>query len=648
MWPPEVVVAGRAMLRHVFECPTRLDGDGPCAECEAGLVFVSRLIPGYDPWSTAEGARFDYLTARRVVGFFHDHLAFIEGEVAGKPFDPEPWQAAVVVNVFGWLRPTGIRRYREFLLYVAAKNGKSPLLAGMALWLLLCDGEPGAQVFSAAAEKEQAGIIYRHASAMALQNPDLSSEIQAYRATKTLQAFGTNSFFRVLTSDADTKHGLNAHGVLVDELHAHESRALFDVLKTRTTSRRQPLIGVITTADYERPSICNEVYRWACQVRDGVVKAPSYLPVIYEASIEDDIQSPATWRKANPNLGISVREDTLAEESLRATRSPGYRDEFLRTHLNVRTNAKVSAINTARWAACRKAAGHGMASLSFQELRQALVGKRCFGGLDLASTTDLASLCLFFPEFRAALWWNWCPRDSAADREKRDRVSYVAWAEAGAITLTGDGPDERSVDYGTIRRDIVQVASEYDLQELAFDRYGANETVTALRDEHGIRILQFGQSFVSMGSPAKELDRMVNGRAELLHGGDPVAAWAASNLVWEVNRVGGWMPSKRKSTERIDPMVSLLMAIGAWMLQDLGEGSPQTPWASYVGGDGATPTEPAPSQEPVAADDPDGDAEQPAAGEADSERPARAAPPAAPPPLSAADRALQSWLMDDE
>ncbi|MCC7139785.1 MAG: terminase large subunit [Planctomycetes bacterium] len=643
MWPAATVEQGRLALEHVFGCERRL-ADAPCPDCASALEFVTRIVPRYDPWATAGGSTFDYLAARRVIGFFHDHLAFIEGDVAGRPFDVEPWQGAVVANVFGWKRPNGIRRYREFLLYVAAKNGKSPLLAAIAIWLLLCDGEPGAQVYSAAAEKEQAAIIYRHASAMTLANAELAAQVRVYRAVKSMQVLATNSFFRVLTSDADTKHGLNAHGVLVDELHAHKDRRLFDVLKTRTSSRRQPVIGVITTADYERPSICNEVYRYACQVRDGVVDAPSFLPVIYEADAGDDIESPATWRKANPNLGVSVREDTLREESRRARNSPGYRDEFLRTNLNVRTNAKVSAIDVSRWLACAPEKVEGHRGMGFRELREALRGARCFGGLDLASTSDLASLALWFPEVRAALWFNWCPRDSAQERERRDRVPYTAWARAGALGLTGAGPDERATDYSAIRRDIVRLCSEYDVQEIGFDRFGANETVTALRDVHGIRVIDFGQGFVSMNPPSKRLDVLVNGTTALAHGRDPVATWAASNLVWAVDDAGNWKPSKRKSTERIDPMTALIMAIGVEMLQV----TYQVPWVATVSAE--PPAAGAPAAPPRGETAPGAERGEVGDDELGSEPGDSGAAPdvEADAPLSDDDARLRAWLFDDE
>ena len=281
---------------------------------DAALEQVCRTgIPGYDPWSTAgPGHRFEVALARRAIAFFHDMLVFVEGERAGEPFDLEPWQAAIVGNLFGWVDGrTGLRRYREALVFVARKNGKTSLAAGLALYLLLCDGEPGGQVYSAAAEQSQAALIFRHAMQMVAKRPELAARTRVYRAFKSIEVGETGSIFRALTADAQTKHGLSVHGAVIDELHAHPTRDLVDVLQTGTGSRRQPLTVHITTSDYERISICNEKHEYAKKVRDGALADASFLPVIYEASIEDPWDDPRTWLKANPNLGVSVKEDYL-------------------------------------------------------------------------------------------------------------------------------------------------------------------------------------------------------------------------------------------------------------------------------------------------------------------------------------------------
>jgi phage terminase large subunit-like protein len=569
------------------------------------MVFVSRLIPHYDPWADAGDCRFDYRPARRAIGFFHDHLQFIEGERARTPFDPEPWQAAIVANTFGWLKPNGFRRYKEVLIFVPAKNGKSPLAAGIALYLLLCDFEPGAQIYCAAADGIQAGLVYRHAAGMVTANPDLDEETggpcEVFRGLHSIQVTSTNSVFRVLSKEADTKHGLNAHGIIVDEVHAHKSRDLIDVLKTRTSSRRQPLIIYITTSDYERPSICNELHKLGSNVRSGVVKMPNFLPVIYEAAKDDDWTSPDVWAKANPNLGVSVRVEALQDDCDRAKQSPGYQSMFLRVNLNIRTNAAVSWLPANRWDPCvgwvLDVATGLRRPLHWKELRERMKGRVCYGGLDLASKTDLASFALWFPEDRVLLVWCWIPRDSAARREKDDRVPYVAWAREEALLMTGEGPEEFAIDYRTIKRDIVRLCEEYDVREIGFDRYGANEMVTSLRDDHGVKVMDFGQGTVSMNAPCKELDRMVVSK-ELAHGGHPVLRWAASNAVLRIDDCDNWVASKKKSTERIDPVVASIMAIGVALLQPGGSPTPTVMTITRTGGGPRPAPKPAPPSSP--------------------------------------------------
>lgn len=632
------------------------------------LVELCRTgVPGYDPWRDAgDEFVFDVDRARRAIRFFFVVLVFVEGERAGQPFALERWQAAIVGNLFGWVSrgpaveppaappgsaaesrpppPPGMRRYREVFVFIPRKNGKTSLAAGLVLYLLVCDGEMGAQVYSAAADKDQAALIFRHAMLMVQLQPQLAARCTPFRAFKSIEVPESGSIYRALSSDAGTKHGLNTHAVVVDELHAHPKRDLVDVLQTSVGARRQSVILHITTSDYERESICNEKYAYARSVRDGTLRAARFLPVIYEASRTDDWRSPATWRKANPNLGVSIFEDALALECEKAVASPAYLNTFLRMHLNVRTTSNVALLDPARWAECT-------GPLDFKALRASLRGKRCFGGLDLASTRDLTAFALWFPEQRALLVWCWAPRDSALRREQHDRVPYTKWAREGALLLTGDGPREESVSYATIRRDIAALAAEFDVQEIAFDRYGANETVTALRDEHGLRVIDFGQGFVSMSAPTKEFERLVRS-GELRHGGHPVLTWAVGNLVVVQDDADNWKPSKRRSTERIDPVVASIMAIGVAQLQLPGH----VPWVASVSADApaaATPAAPpaaAPTPRPVDTDDdPDRepDDEDPDVGVVTRPPEPDVAPSGGEPDDDEGD-ALRAWLFDDE
>ncbi len=251
------------------------------------------------------GFEFDEAAAARAVGFFAEVLRHTKGEWAGEHFALAPWQEPIVRNIFGWKRPDGTRRYRRVYIEVPRKNGKSTLVAGLALYLLYADREAGAEVFSVAADREQAGIVFEQAKAMAELEPDLVAVSEIYRRSIVVSA--TSSTYRVLSADVPTKHGLNAHGVLFDELHAQPTRDLWDVLTTSTGARRQPLVVAITTAGYDRQSVCWEVHEYARQVRAGVIDDSSFLPVIYAAEPGDDWTDEAVWRKANPGLGITPR-----------------------------------------------------------------------------------------------------------------------------------------------------------------------------------------------------------------------------------------------------------------------------------------------------------------------------------------------------
>ncbi len=533
-------------------------GDPRKVSDEQIATWCRTLIPGYDPWKSARATdTFDAGLARRALCFFFDCLRHIEGEKAGTPFDLEPWQAAVIGSLFGWLDASGARRYREAFIMIARKNGKTALAAGIALYLLLCDGEAGAQVYSAAAEQTQAALVFRHAAGMVAQNAALRAMTKTYRAFKSLEVPATGGIFRALTAEAESKHGFNTSGAIVDELHAHPTRDLFDVLTTSTGARRQPLIVTITTSDFQRVSICNEKHEYASKVRDGLMADPAFLPVIYEAKVEDDWESPEVWRKANPNLGVSVSEEFLARECARAKESPAYLNTFLRLHLDVRTMADVRWFAAGAWGRCAGPVG-------WRELRERMKGRPCWAGLDLASTQDLCALSLYFPEednpeaelTHAVVPFFWAPKATALQREKRDRVPYLAWEREGALELT----EGNVADYDRIRVSLNLLREEYDIREIRYDRWGAAHLVTQLQGD-GFTLTEMGQGFASMSAPSKELDRLV-ASAQLRHGGHPLLAWMADNVMTETDAADNLKPSKAKSTEKIDGIVATVMGIG--------------------------------------------------------------------------------------
>ena len=524
------------------------------------LQDVLRLIPGYDPFATAKDSWLDEDAARLALDFFPECLRHVEGEVAGRPFALEPWQQAIVGNLFGWKRKDAkgriVRRYREAFIFIPRKNGKTPLCAGICNYVLFCDPERGKQIYSAAAEKDQAALLYRHAKGMIEQEPELERRARIYRAHKSIVLVDDDaSVYRVLSADADTKHGGNPSLVLIDELHAQPNRNLVDVLQTSMASenRPQPLLIHITTSDFDRESICNEKHDYASKVRDGIIEDEAFLPVIYEATLTDDWTSPDIWRKANPNLGVSVSEDYLRRECQRAKETPTYENTFKRLHLNIKTQNDVRWLSLEQWDKC----GGDVDP-------ETLAGRECYGGLDLATTTDIAAFVLAFPNDDGGyllLPFFWVPKLNAAKRQRRDRVPYDTWIRDGFIEAT----DGDVIDYDVIRQKVNELGQKYDIREIAVDRWNATQITTQLQGD-GFEMVPFGQGFASMSAPTKELEKLVIA-GQIAHGANPVLRWMANNVCVESDAAGNLKPSKKKSTERIDGIVAGVMALGRAMVR---------------------------------------------------------------------------------
>ena len=490
---------------------------------------------------------FDERAATGVVRFFEKLLHHVKGEWSGEPFMLQNWQRKIIRDMFGWKRADGSRKYRRVYIEVPRKNGKSTLCAGIALYLLFADDEPGAEIYSAAADREQAAIVFEVAKGMVESAPHLRKLAEVFKRSMVVPS--TRSSYKVLSADAFTKHGLNASGVIFDELHAQPNRELWDVLTTSMGARRQPLLVAITTAGYDRESVCWEQHEYARQVRDGVIDDPTFLPVLFAADEGDDWQAPDTWQKANPALGSTIKLEYLETECRRATQTPAYQNTFKRLHLNQWTQQDTRWLDLAAWDAC----GGGVDAA---ELR----GRSCYAGLDLASTTDIAAFVMVFPpveegEPYQVLPHFWAPKENLIERARRDRVPYDAWARDGLITATPGNV----IDYDTIRAAIEAMGEKYEIREIAFDRWGAIQMSQQL-DAGGFAMVAMGQGVASMSAPTKELMRLVLDR-RLAHGGNAVMRWMADNMVVKQDAAGNVKPDKGKSTARIDGMVALIMGL---------------------------------------------------------------------------------------
>lgn len=478
--------------------------------------------------------------------FFEVFLRHSKGAWAGAPFRLQAWQADQIIRpLFGWLRPDGTRRYRTAYIEMSRKNGKSTLASGIALYLLFADGEPGAEVFSAAADREQAAIVFNQARAMVEESPALLRKARLFKHSITVPA--ARSVYRVLSAEAYTKHGLNAHGIVFDELHAQPNRELYDVLNTSTGARRQPLMVMITTAGWDRNSICYEMHQLTRAVLADPNAAPAHFGYIAAAGDGDDWTDPRVWAAANPGMGQTVSAEYLADQCQQALMTPGYQNTFRRLHLNQWTSQESRWLDMATWDAC---------GMPLPEL----AGRTAYAGLDLASTTDLAALVLVFPPRSDGepFWFLprfWIPEQGLVERVRRDRVPYDTWLRQGLVTATPGNV----IDYAFIEAEIGSLRQRFDVRECAFDRWGATQISQRL-GEAGLTMVEFGQGFASMSAPTKELNRLLLAK-QVGHGGNAVLRWMADGVAVRQDPAGNIKPDKAKSTTRIDGIVAAVMGL---------------------------------------------------------------------------------------
>lgn len=486
---------------------------------------------------------FDDDAAKRAVSFFAECLTHTTGEWRGTPFVLSNWQAKIVRDIFGWKRQDGTRRYRTVFIALPRKQGKTTLAAGLALYAAFADNEPGAQVIAAAADREQARLCFDIAKGMVSAEPELSNRGEVYKNSIVIPE--TGSSYRVLSSEAYSKHGLSCSYIGADELHAWPDRELWDVLVTSTGARRQPLSVVTTTAGFDRHSICYELWSYAEKVRDGIIQDDAFLPVIYAAAPDDDWTLPSTWAKANPGFNVSVKEDFYAGECAKAKELPSYENTFRRLYLNQWTESDVRWLGMEAWDKC----GQNLPDLD---------GLPCYAGLDLSTTTDITALVLAFPAGPIVylLPFFWVPGESILKRAKRDRVPYDLWQKQGFIEATSGNV----LDYELIRARINALSERFHIKEIAIDRWNATQLATQLAGD-GFEVVGFGQGFASMSAPCKELEKRVLGQ-QIAHGNNPVLRWMASNVSVTTDAAGNLKADKAKSTERIDGIVASLMALG--------------------------------------------------------------------------------------
>lgn len=511
-----------------------------------------------DKLALAEGCYFDAEAADRVRDFIEAFCKHSAGRFAGEPFILEPWQRDFLRTLYGWKRADGTRRFREFYVEVPKKNGKSTLLAGMALYALF--EEPGAEVYLGAVDRSQASIIFDECARMVKASPALSKHLEIIESKKRIVFHARNAKLEAMSADAPAKDGRSSSFTILDELHRFKSAALYDVMKYAGAARDEPLLGIITTAGHDRKSICYEQHERALAVIKGTVEDVELLPLIYAADPEkDDLDDPRTWRKANPSMGRVLKEEDFAKAHKEAKLLPRLWAAFLRLRLNVWTEQVTRWIPLEKWDALKDDAS-----------TWDLAGAECFAALDLSSTTDLNSLSLLFPIDGGFLLrkYFFVPKESAEKRALHDKVPYPQWIKQGHIVETeGD-----ATDHDAIRLFLGELATHHEIKKLGIDPWNAQQLANQLLQD-GFEVEFIRQGYGSLSGPSKDFERMVLS-GTIRHDGNPCMRWCVGNVAIEQDAAGNIKPSKRRSAEKIDGVVSTVMTV-ALAMADPGYQAPE-------------------------------------------------------------------------
>jgi phage terminase large subunit-like protein len=481
---------------------------------------------------------------------FIQALCHTKGSWAGKPFELIDWQEQIIRDIFGILKPNGYRQFNTAYVEIPKKMGKSELAAAIALLLTCGDNEERAEVYGCAADRQQASIVFEVAADMVRMCPALNKRVKILASTKRLIYLPTNSFYQVLSAEAYSKHGFNIHGVVFDELHTQPNRKLFDVMtKGSGDARMQPLYFLITTAGDNVNSICYEVHQKAKDLLAGRKHDATFYPVIYGAEEDDDWTDPKVWKKVNPSLGITVSIDKIKAACESAKQNPAEENSFRQLRLNQWVKQAVRWMPMEKWDKC-----------AFEVDPEKLKGRVCYGGLDLSSTTDITAFVLVFPPVDEddkfhILPYFWIPEENLDLRVRRDHVNYDLWQKQGFLKTT----EGNVVHYGFIEAFIEELGTQYNIKEIAFDRWGAVQMTQNL-EGLGFTVVPFGQGFKDMSPPTKELMKLTL-EEKIAHGGHPVLRWMMDNIFVRTDPAGNIKPDKEKSTERIDGAVATIMAL---------------------------------------------------------------------------------------
>lgn len=501
------------------------------------------VAAGSHPWE-AEGLT----RAERVIAFLQD-LPVTKGFGVGEKIELLPFQLEWLRAVYAEDQDSR-RPVRTALMSVARGNGKTVLVAGLCLAHLVGpEAESRGECYSAAATKEQASLLFAEIEAWVYAVPWLAARLNVETFHKRIRDRITGSVYRALASDGPAAHGLAASFICCDELAQWKRRELFDVLRTSMGKRQEPLLVAIGTQSPDADNIMSELVDYAGRLKAGEVEDRTFHGVCHEIPKDLDVFDPANWHLANPALGLFRSHEELAAEAARAVRIPTFENAFRNLYCNQRVAAEARAIDPGEWDAC----GQDAVPLL------ALAGAKCWAGLDLSNVRDLTALVLYFPELGGAVLAHfWCPQEAIAEKEEIDRVPYRTWAKQGLITPTPG----KAIDKEFVAAKLAEVAAMYDLQGVAFDRWGM-AALQVILDRQGVNLplVPFGQGWRDMG-PAVDAFETAMLTRKLNHGGNPVLRWMAGNAVFSTDPTGARKFSKDRSRDKIDGLVALTMAMG--------------------------------------------------------------------------------------
>lgn len=508
-----------------------------------------RQIEDLKRWK-AKGAayRFDTARANKVCRFI-ELLPHIKGPKAGEPIVLEPWQVFILTTVFGWVKADGSRRFRRVYIEVPRGNGKSALSSGVGLYMLCGDGEGGAEVYSFATTRDQAKIVFGDAQNMARRTPGLRTHFGVDVNAHNINVLRTASKFEALSAEGSTLDGLNTHFACVDELHAHKTRAVYDVVETSIGKRAQSLLWVITTAGSNRAGICYEVRGFVIKVLAGAAKDESQFGIVYGLDEEDDWTTEEALIKANPNWGISVMPEVLLPLQAKAMTMPSAANNFKTKHLNEWVNADTAWMDMRAWDACKDT------TLDPEQF----AGEPTYVALDLASKVDIAAKIALHERtidgksHYYVFGQYYLPRDTV---ERGENSQYQGWEHMELLTVT----DGAVIDFDVIEQDLLADCSRFEVREVPYDPFQATQLSTRMAAQ-GVPMVEMRPTVLNFSEPMKQLEALVL-QGRLHHNGDPVLAWMMSNVVAHMDAKDNIYPRKERPENKIDGVVALIMALG--------------------------------------------------------------------------------------